>query len=272
MYRWIDDGHIDVDGTVFRLMRSRAADAVGRDEFFIFKRRSLVERYLRCAEEFLGGRVFEVGIYRGGSTAFLSAILDPEQLVAIDLSAERNVWLDRWLDDRGLTERVRLYHGVDQSDRVTIARLVQDEFGDRPLDLVIDDASHLLTPTTSTFNALFPRLRPGGLYVVEDWSWQLIWKEAFATQAGLVAQMIERRPEVLAARLRDEPDTSASGAERTEKQMWRLVFRLAIALATHEDLVTEMEMIRGFAAVRRGPLEVDPETFDLADWVADPPV
>ena len=38
-----------------------------------------------------------------------------------------------------------------------------------PLDLVIDDASHLYGPTMASFEVLFPRLRPGGLYVIEDW-------------------------------------------------------------------------------------------------------
>jgi hypothetical protein len=40
-----------------------------------------------------------------------------------------------------------------------------------PLDLVIDDASHIYGPTKASFQALFPLLRPGGLYLIEDWAW-----------------------------------------------------------------------------------------------------
>jgi hypothetical protein len=37
------------------------------------------------------------------------------------------------------------------------------------LDLVVDDCSHKYEQTKASFNVLFPRLRPGGLYLIEDW-------------------------------------------------------------------------------------------------------
>ena len=36
-------------------------------------------------------------------------------------------------------------------------------------DIIIDDASHYGSWSRLTFEALYPMLRPGGLYVVEDW-------------------------------------------------------------------------------------------------------
>ena len=39
------------------------------------------------------------------------------------------------------------------------------------LDLVVDDASHAYEETKTSFEVLFPLLRPGGIYVIEDWSW-----------------------------------------------------------------------------------------------------
>ena len=39
------------------------------------------------------------------------------------------------------------------------------------IDLVVDDASHLYEQTKATFAMLFPLVRPGGNYVIEDWSW-----------------------------------------------------------------------------------------------------
>lgn len=42
---------------------------------------------------------------------------------------------------------------------------------DAGLDLVVDDASHMLSETLSSFEQFFPLLRPGGLYIIEDWSW-----------------------------------------------------------------------------------------------------
>ncbi len=195
MYRWIDDDHIAVDDTVFRLIGSGEVDgAAAHDQFFIQKPRRLVERYLRHVDEFYGGRIFEVGIFHGGSTAFLAAALEPEKLVAVDLHTNRNGRLDRWLDKRGQSEQVRIYHGVDQADRDTIRRLIADEFAGRPLDLVIDDASHLLTPSTATFNLLFPRLRPGGLYVIEDWSWDLVFRLGIGQRLGELDEVLRRDP------------------------------------------------------------------------------
>jgi hypothetical protein len=52
-----------------------------------------------------------------------------------------------------------------QSDPARLAE-VAEQIG--PLDIVIDDGSHLSGDVVTAFTALFPRLRPGGLYVIED--------------------------------------------------------------------------------------------------------
>lgn len=65
---------------------------------------------------------------------------------------------------------------MNQEDREAVREIAEHEF-DAPLDLVIDDASHLYEPTRTSFDALFPLLRPGGLYIVEDW--QMAYVEDF---------------------------------------------------------------------------------------------
>jgi hypothetical protein len=35
----------------------------------------------------------------------------------------------------------------------------------------VDDASHTYEETRTSFEFLFPLLSPGGIYVIEDWSW-----------------------------------------------------------------------------------------------------
>lgn len=37
--------------------------------------------------------------------------------------------------------------------------------------MVIDDASHTYELTRKSFEILFPLLKPGGLYIIEDWAW-----------------------------------------------------------------------------------------------------
>ena len=60
---------------------------------------------------------------------------------------------------------------IDQGDVETVTSIVDAHFPRGDLDLVIDDASHHVDLTEASFNVLFPRLRPGGLYVIEDWAW-----------------------------------------------------------------------------------------------------
>jgi hypothetical protein len=53
----------------------------------------------------------------------------------------------------------------DQSDKELLAELA-GSYG--PFDLVIDDGSHLGVHQHASFAALFPSVRPGGWYVIED--------------------------------------------------------------------------------------------------------
>lgn len=60
--------------------------------------------------------------------------------------------------------RIRTIRG-DQNDPECLAELA-GEIG--PLDVVIDDGSHVSEHVLTSFRALFPHLRASGLYVVED--------------------------------------------------------------------------------------------------------
>jgi demethylmacrocin O-methyltransferase len=60
--------------------------------------------------------------------------------------------------------RVRTIRG-DQSDPEFLAALA-DRVG--PLDIVVDDGSHVSAHIITSFTTLFPKLPVGGLYVIED--------------------------------------------------------------------------------------------------------
>jgi hypothetical protein len=53
----------------------------------------------------------------------------------------------------------------DQSDQAFLARLAAS-YG--PFDLIVDDGSHIGRHQRASFTTLFPAVRPGGLYVIED--------------------------------------------------------------------------------------------------------
>jgi len=65
-------------------------------------------------------------------------------------------------------ERERLHlHRFHQDDRPAWEALFKDEIK-ADADIVIDDGSHRMQDQQRTFEIVFPRVRPGGLYVIED--------------------------------------------------------------------------------------------------------
>jgi len=70
------------------------------------------------------------------------------------------------IEDRSVLAnlRTRIYR-LDQGDAAALRDLAQRE---RAFDVVIDDGSHQSRHVVQTFNALFPCIREGGVYIVED--------------------------------------------------------------------------------------------------------
>lgn len=58
----------------------------------------------------------------------------------------------------------------DMDDRAALARAAEEAAP--AYDIIIDDASHASAHQQDAFLAFFPRLRPGGLYIIEDLQWQ----------------------------------------------------------------------------------------------------
>ena len=58
------------------------------DRFVVWKTRAIIDRYTEVIEALDAKRIFELGIMKGGSTAFLAATSRPQKLVAIELAKE----------------------------------------------------------------------------------------------------------------------------------------------------------------------------------------
>ncbi len=205
--------------------------------FKIRKRRALVEDYVRVLEEFEGGNIVELGIAQGGSLALLVLVAAPRKVVAMELSPQRIGGLDDLVRARGLDASVRAHYGIDQGDQDRVRQIVADEFGDEPLDLVIDDASHLLGPTRASFDVLFPLLRPGGLFLIEDWNWQHKMAHGFDRAAADPTS-----PEAL--RMRDRLQAAIAAADPALKA--RFAAQLAEQLAdetspAHQEFAATLE-------------------------------
>ena len=106
-------------------------------------------------------RVFEVGIggdfknrIAGASLRMWKHYFPKGQIVGLDIEDRFSVAEDR----------IKVYQG-DQSDPAILHR-INDECG--PFDIIIDDGSHRVFHVLPTFEVLFPLLKDGGIYVIED--------------------------------------------------------------------------------------------------------
>jgi predicted O-methyltransferase YrrM len=152
---------------------------LGEECLNFFKAKWTVDQYdsfFSRRADFHHNNIFELGIWDGGSTVFWFECLRPQKIVAVDLQRrEDSLYFKRYVSSRGLEQRVKTIWGVNQADPEQLRAIVRNEF-EAPLDLVIDDASHMYAFTEVSFQTLFPLLRPGGLYIIEDWAWAH-WKE-----------------------------------------------------------------------------------------------
>jgi Methyltransferase domain len=231
MTTWVNEDELEVEGVRFVAGGANDRFTSSPERFCLVKRPALVASYLDLLDELRPSTIVELGIFQGGSCALMALAAEPERLVSVELSDDRVPALDTLINSRGLQDRVHVHYGVDQRDSGKLGQIVDHHLAGRDLDFVVDDASHLVGPTRASFNLLFPRLRPGGVYVIEDWSWAHI---------GYGSHL------------------------PTETPLTVLVFELAMALPSRPGLIAELRLDRDWAMVVRGDAEIDAEDFDIS--------
>ena len=117
--------------------------------------------YLSFYERFFAARrgdaikLLEIGVFNGASLAVWEEYFPNAQIVGADINP---------LTRRFQRPRVAV-EIIDQSNLDDLAYLAAKH---GPFDIVIEDGSHLWGHQIASLRALFPFVRPGGLYVVED--------------------------------------------------------------------------------------------------------
>lgn len=110
------------------------------------------ERYFESLREF-PIRLLEIGVQSGASLRMWKHYFPNAQIVGLD------------------------YFDCDpyEEDRITVIKGEQKDVGimekallHGPFDIIIDDGSHQNPDVLASFEYLFPRLKPGGIYVIED--------------------------------------------------------------------------------------------------------
>jgi hypothetical protein len=103
--------------------------------------------------------ILEIGTYQGESTKVFSRAFPEAKIVALDIEL-RNI-------DFSAFPNIT-YLQADQTKAVQLAEIILTHFPEG-IDLVIEDASHFGYFSKLTFDAVFPFVKKGGAYFIEDW-------------------------------------------------------------------------------------------------------
>lgn len=138
------------------LARSYLTDKWGGVHWFT----GIYERHLREFRD-LPVRILEIGVggyghpvYGGESMRMWKRYFHRGLIFGTDI-----------FDKSGIDQQRMMTSIVDQSDPEALVEL-DERYG--PFDIVIDDGSHVNDHVRIALEALFPRLRSGGLYIIED--------------------------------------------------------------------------------------------------------
>jgi len=119
-------------------------------------------------------RLLELGIASTGSLFYWADYFPMGEIVGLD-------WATYSIDH----PRIRTIAG-DQSDPGAL-----DRCGDS-FDIIIDDCAHIALAAKASFDRLFPKVVPGGLYAIEDWGtgYWADWDDGAAFKPGHSSGMV----------------------------------------------------------------------------------
>ena len=121
--------------------------------------------------------LLEVGVFYGASLEMWEAWFTQATIVGVDIRPAREV----------------------NTDRVTtVVADVRDYTPDRTFDVIIDDGSHDPDQITAAATALFPYVRPGGWYIIEDLAVVPTDSSPFQWLRALIDNLATDRGDVLA--------------------------------------------------------------------------
>ncbi len=100
-------------------------------------------------------RVLEIGVWRGDSLRMWEEYFPSAGIFGIDINDS-----SRYNTDRIITAI------ADQASREQLGKFVETHGSD--FDIVLDDGGHTMEQQQTSFGFLFPHVRSGGIYIIED--------------------------------------------------------------------------------------------------------
>jgi hypothetical protein len=119
--------------------------------------------YLDIYHKYLNGirdlplNILEIGVRDGCSHRMWKEYFPNSVIYGIDIDPRCK---------QSQTDGIRIFIG-SQGDQQTINDVMQDT-GGAGFDVILDDGSHVNSLTLKSFELLFPHVKQGGLYIIED--------------------------------------------------------------------------------------------------------
>ncbi|MEL7432119.1 MAG: class I SAM-dependent methyltransferase [Chlamydiota bacterium] len=138
---------------------------------------SLYHDYMRVYSKYFASlrnqpiKFLEIGILHGQSVQFWERYFPKGTLHFIDSSFDR---ID-YFSTRST------YHLADQANALDLRKVMKDSGGD--FNIIIDDGGHVANQQITSFLELFPHVKSGGMYIIEDLHTSY-WKNYGGSDAG----------------------------------------------------------------------------------------
>ena len=139
------------------------------EEIIILKPKHVLDKYIKMLPRKQNVTILDLGIHEAGSAIALCASHPTARVLGIDFKNKK--YLDDIISTHGLSNRIHLYHNIKQEDEDALREIIKKECIYNGLDMIIDDCSHFYEETRASFEVLFPYLKRGGQYIIEDWNW-----------------------------------------------------------------------------------------------------
>jgi cephalosporin hydroxylase len=226
---WKNQTEFSVDGVKFFCSLDDYTRKTDNDRIIILKDRGSLESYRQVLSNTRVRNLLEFGILEGGSAVLFTLLMELERFVGIDIRDSAR-GIEPFLARHEVGKKIKFHFSVSQSDERSVRKLIKSEFAKSPIDLIIDDASHEYAHTKRTFEIAFPHLRPGGLYVIEDWGW---------------------------------PHWRGYNGLMGEPAMSVLIFELVMLCATSQEVVSDIRIFPSFAFIRKSEAATDLLDFSI---------
>jgi hypothetical protein len=126
-------------------------------------------------------KVLEIGVAGGAGLEMLQDIFELPLIWGVDLNSTAE--LEATVARSGHRMKVLIEH---QDSPELQAQLMRHTDAPAAWDLIVDDASHRAVETAATLANMWPHVRHGGYYVIEDWNYfqgpamfQILWQRLF---------------------------------------------------------------------------------------------